>query len=171
MENPQNIRILQKMLQLISSVTGEIPTVIPDGIYGTQTLESVRRFQRAAELPVTGKVDEPTWERISRVYLLLLPQSQEPAALRIILKKDGYIDAGNGSAHTYLLQAILQALSAYYVNLPEVGEVSGIYNRKTEESVKVFQRCCRLPETGKVDRNTWNLLVSFYRLTVGDGNS
>lgn len=64
MEKSQNIRTLQTMLRVVASVTGEIPMVIPDGIYGAQTAASVRQFQQAADLPATGKVDEPTWERL-----------------------------------------------------------------------------------------------------------
>ena len=40
-----------------------------DGIYGQQTANAVREFQRVFDLPVTGVVDYPTWYEISRIYV------------------------------------------------------------------------------------------------------
>lgn len=35
-----------------------------DGVYGPATETAVARFQRSVGVPVTGIVDEPTWQRI-----------------------------------------------------------------------------------------------------------
>ena len=40
-----------------------------DGIYGTKTRESVRKFQEIFDLPVTGVVNFATWYEISRIYV------------------------------------------------------------------------------------------------------
>lgn len=168
MEDAQNIRTLQTMLRVIASTTGEIPPVVPDGIYGRQTAASVRAFQQAAGLPITGKVDEATWRSIITAYQFLAPRSQEPASLNIMLNKDATIGPGTDGGHVYLVQAMLAALHRLLANFPAV-TVSGDYDAATEQAVRFFQGICRLPETGLVDRSTWQQLVSLYRLTVGAG--
>ena len=42
----QPVRSLQTMLRVISGRYTELPTIIPDGIYGPQTMTAVTAFQR-----------------------------------------------------------------------------------------------------------------------------
>ncbi len=44
----------------ISYCDHNIPCLIPDGIFGEETLEAVMRFQRQSGRPVTGRVDNAT---------------------------------------------------------------------------------------------------------------
>lgn len=62
------IRTLQTMLRAISRLNSAVPSVVPDGIYGENTVSSVRGFQRAFGLPVTGVVNQGTWEQIVQIY-------------------------------------------------------------------------------------------------------
>ena len=48
-----------------------IPPVEPDGIYGEQTAEAVRKFQKIFDMPQTGVVDFATWYQISGKYVAL----------------------------------------------------------------------------------------------------
>ena len=64
----QPVRSLQTMLRAISEYNGSIPTVIPDGIYGNETRDSVIIFQRNNNIPPTGIVDQLTWDEISKQY-------------------------------------------------------------------------------------------------------
>ena len=58
------VRSLQTMLRVISRALPEIPPVIPDGVYGQSTMRAVTALQRYADLPVTGVVDQATWDKI-----------------------------------------------------------------------------------------------------------
>ena len=60
----QPIRSLQTMLRVISEIDKRIPTVVPDGIYGSTTQQAVTAFQRQHGLPATGVVNQDTWEHI-----------------------------------------------------------------------------------------------------------
>ena len=71
----QPIRSLQTMLRVISEDDDTFPTIIPDGIYGQQTVNAVSAFQRRHGLPVTGITDQATWEAITLNY--------EPALVRV----------------------------------------------------------------------------------------
>ncbi len=62
------IRTLQTMLRAISRLNSGVPPVIPDGIYGANTVSSVSGFQQTFGLPVTGVVNEGTWNAIVRIY-------------------------------------------------------------------------------------------------------
>ena len=163
-----DIRNLQTMLRVISFTNGEIPNVIPDGIYGQQTADSVRAFQRATGTPVTGTVDEITWRNITTAYEYYAIDTMEPEPLRIILEKGDYIGPEKQNTHTYLIQAMITALRVYYQNIPPVS-VNGTYDRQTERAVRELQRHFDLPETGRVGRRDWKRLVGLYRLTVGNG--
>ena len=59
----QPIRSLQTMLRVIAEDDPRLPTVVPDGIYGPATMQSVTAFQRLYGLPVTGIADQTTWDR------------------------------------------------------------------------------------------------------------
>lgn len=60
----EKIRHLQYMLSILSEFIDEVPPLRIDGIFGTETEEAVRAAQRFLGLPVTGQVDDPTWELI-----------------------------------------------------------------------------------------------------------
>ncbi|MEA4965721.1 MAG: peptidoglycan-binding protein [Oscillospiraceae bacterium] len=169
MEQPsQNIQNLQTMLRVISKAGGEIPSVIPDGIYGSQTADSVRAFQCAAGLPQTGSADEPTWRNVSIAYAALAPSTAVPAPLWIELRRDQVLSSAADNTHIYLVQAMLLALSQYYVNFPAL-TVTGKFDSTTEAAVRRLQKVSGLPETGQVDRRVWKYLTSLYRLAAGNG--
>lgn len=65
------VRQLQEQLNLIGEYYNAIPPLVPDGIYGENTAEAVRVFQRIFKMPQTGIVDYPTWYKISDMYVRL----------------------------------------------------------------------------------------------------
>ena len=67
----QKVRQLQEQLNLIGDYYTAIPALTVDGIYGERTAEAVRQFQRINNMPQTGGVDFPTWNRISDRYVRL----------------------------------------------------------------------------------------------------
>ena len=62
------IKSMQRYLRYISRYIFEISSVIPDGIYGEVTRDSVLSFQKYFGLPETGIIDFSTWEMIIFVY-------------------------------------------------------------------------------------------------------
>ena len=54
-------------MKFYAVVTVEDPRV--DGIYGENTQQAVRAFQRVFGLPVTGIIDYPTWYKIQDIYV------------------------------------------------------------------------------------------------------
>lgn len=63
------VRQIQEQLNRIARNFPAIPQVTADGIYGSQTADAVRVFQRIFDLPQSGIIDYPTWYEISNIYV------------------------------------------------------------------------------------------------------
>ena len=65
----EKVRQLQNQLNTISKGYPLIPKIAADGVYGEDTANAVKIFQKVFHLPQTGVVDYPTWYRISDIYV------------------------------------------------------------------------------------------------------
>ena len=65
----EKVRQLQQQLNRIARNYPAIPTLTADGIYGQQTANAVRAFQKIFNLPQTGVTDYATWYEISEIYV------------------------------------------------------------------------------------------------------
>ena len=65
----EKVRQMQEQLNVIAGAYPALPKITADGIYGPATERAVRDFQSVFGLPVTGKVDYPTWYKISEIYV------------------------------------------------------------------------------------------------------
>lgn len=63
------VRTIQEQLNAISNNFPAIPKVRVDGNYGQATADAVSKFQEVFNMPVNGIVDQPTWYRISDIYV------------------------------------------------------------------------------------------------------
>ena len=162
----EEVRQLQLRLNRIGQ---NYPTItnIPEtnGIFGVQTERAVRDFQRIFNLEEDGIVGKATWYKIINVYNGVKRLSElnsegiSPEEVRrqfeTVLQRGSY-GVGVGS-----LQALLDALSGSIPELPPLS-VDLIFGPQTEEAVRAFQSLYGLPETGEVDRATWNALLGAY---------
>lgn len=159
----QSIRSLQTMLRVIAEADGNIPTVVPDGIYGQTTLNAVTAFQRRYALPPTGVTDQATWERIVEIYDTALIRVGEAEAIEIILEPNQVFRLGDTSAYLYVIQAMLHSLSTDYPTIDPPVE-SGILDNSTARALAAFQILAGLPPTGELDRVTWRYLSHHFTL-------
>ena len=108
-------------------------TVSVDGVYGSQTRERVRRFQKARGLGESGIVSDTTWER------LIVP-----------------VRRGSRGNAVRAVQSLLRALDAkdYRVTL------DGVFSAQTERAVRRFQKAREIPADGLVGPVTWHEMVS-----------
>ncbi len=63
------VRQMQEQLNVIAGAYPLIPKIAADGIYGQNTANAVKVFQKVFKLPQTGIVDYPTWYKISEIYV------------------------------------------------------------------------------------------------------
>lgn len=162
------IRNLQRYLRQLSFVDEKIPTPPLDGIYGTRTREAVSAFQKSVGLPPTGEVDAVTWERLFAAYEASLVREGAPVPLAQFPRlSEGYaLRQGDESFLVRLIQYALSELETIYPDLGAVRE-TGIYDDATAEGVRNFQRRVGLPQTGEVDRATWDALATVYNREFG----
>jgi peptidoglycan hydrolase-like protein with peptidoglycan-binding domain len=155
-QRKQHIYELQTYLHAIALMDSSIPLVIPDGFYGNETILAVKAFQRKYGLPDTGNTDSATWNKIVSVYRSYQHSIPEPYA---VFPSEKYVcSKGDKGQVVYVIQSMLKDIGKRYDNAPDV-DVCGIYNDATSEAVSRFQRWCGLPQNGKVDSGTWNMLV------------
>lgn len=161
----QPIRSLQTMLRVIAEDTRQIPTVVPDGIYSPDTVAAVTEFQRIAQLPITGIVDQQTWERISDQYDRSSVLVGKAAPVEIVMNPNQIFRFGDTGPYIYLLQSMLIWLSRDHDGIP-APDHNGTFDQNTENAVSAFQRLTGLQDTGQLDKITWKNLARQYSLNA-----
>ena len=153
------------MLRVIAENDPRHPTLVPDGIYGPETMQAVSYFQRMHGLRVTGVTDQSTWETIVSVYEPALTEQDSAQPLEIILNPGQIIRKGERHPNVYLVQAILAVLSDSYESIPKPG-LTGLLDDATSDSLVSFQELTGQSMTGNLDKNTWKQLALHYPLAA-----
>ncbi|MBR2421010.1 MAG: peptidoglycan-binding protein [Oscillospiraceae bacterium] len=161
----QPIRSLQTMLRVIAENDPSHVPIIPDGIYGPETVRAVSKFQRIHGLPVTGVTDQTTWENVVSVYEPALIEQDAAFPLDIILNPKQVIRKGEYHPNLYLAQAMLAVLSEVYQSISKP-PVSGLLDDATEDALASFQSLSGLPMSGQLDKHTWKHLALQYPLAA-----
>ena len=161
----QPIRSLQTMLRVIAEDDPTLPTVVPDGIYGPETMTAVSSFQRRFGLPVTGVTDEVTWERITQQYDEAIVRVGKAYPIEIILDPGQVFQLGDSSPYLYLTQSMLLYLSLLHPTISAPTH-NGILDSPTSQALAGFQVLAGLPPTGELDKLTWKYLVTQFTLNA-----
>ena len=165
----RDISEVQTFLRSISYYNQNIPRIIPDGIYGDETAEAVKAFQREYGLPVTGEVDFETWQTMYRVFLVAEAYYAELVKIAPFSERDLVLETGNKGYLIYLLQAMLNTISEFYDNIIPP-EMNGVYDEKTAASIRQVQHITGMKPDGKTDRLTWNALALLYNIHSAEEN-
>ncbi|GIJ68491.1 peptidoglycan-binding domain-containing protein [Virgisporangium ochraceum] len=110
-----------------------------DGEFGPLTEAATKDFQKQAGLPVTGVVDEATWQAL-------------PTGLPMPV-----LQRGSKGDVVRNLQTIL-TMGAYDLWRTTPQGVDGDFGGNTETSVRAFQTWARIGVDGIVGPETWNAL-------------
>ena len=157
-----NVVVIQVELNRISQNYPAIPKIPNvDGIFGSRTEASVRKFQEVFGLAADGIVGKETWYELVRIYTAvtrlseLRSQGQQYYSIAWNLNPGIYPgETGNKVRH---LQYMLSMLSEFIPQIPPV-TTDGIYGPKTADAVRAAQRWFKLPVTGNVDEETWDAI-------------
>lgn len=161
----QPVRSLQTMLRIIGEDDRTLPTVVPDGIYGQQTIQAVSAFQRRSGLPMTGVTDQKTWEAIVAAYEPALIRIGKAQPIEIIMDPGKVYRLGESSPYLYLMQSMLLYLSIMHPSI-DTPTHSGTLDSATSQALAGFQILAGLPATGELDKITWKYLVNQFTLTA-----
>lgn len=157
----RSVRELQTALDFLARYDETLTAPIPDGIYGPATTESVRLFQEHAGLPITGNVDFATWNAIFTAYRKALAVAAPPLGIFPYLALSGAAE-GETSDSIYLLQVMLRSLGVQYGAPFDTLPLTGTFDSDTATALRLFQRAQFLPETARLDRETWEALATVY---------
>ncbi|MBQ7309143.1 MAG: peptidoglycan-binding protein [Clostridia bacterium] len=150
---------LQTMLRLLSQTDPAIPAINADGIFGAETENAVLAFQTETGLPPTGIVDFGTWTAITNAYRTAMSLTRRGLALFPFPSGDYEVTPGEKSDLVYLIQIMLVSIDVVYDIFDKI-DISGFYDEKTENAVRIFQRINRLPQTGITDSTTWDRMAN-----------
>ena len=165
-----NVQILQIQLNRIRQNYPAIPEITnPNGTFGIETENAVRKFQEIFSLPQTGIVDKSTWYRIKQYYNGVKSLA-ELASEGITLEEatvpfSTQLAQGNSGIDVRTLQYYLSIIAYFNSDLQPV-PLGGIYDSATVDAVERFQEFYGLPVTGIVDNDTWNVIDRIYTETV-----
>lgn len=160
------VRLIQQRLNRIAGNFPAIPKINPvDGVFGKQTEDSVKTFQRVFNLTPDGIVGPATWYKISFIYTSVRRLSElygENESLSgIPVQFVEPLETGSSGERVRLLQYYINVLAAFYEEISEVRE-DGIFGEETREQVLSFQRVFGLAEDGIVGIGTWDALYDAY---------
>ena len=154
-EPSKEIYELQYMLRRIAHITGEIPIINTDGLYGSETVETVRIFQAQNGIPATGEVNRETWDRIFERYKQSVYSTAQGEPIYPFPSPSYTSSVGEQSDIILLVQLILSALSVIYDDFEDI-EINGNNDAGTMDALKRFQGYHGLPQTGVLDKRTWD---------------
>ena len=152
---------LQTMLRKIAQEDGGLIILNPDGIFGPETENTVKQFQSQRGLPITGIVNFATWTAITKAYEDAIYQSSPCLSICPFPGPKYKTHIGEKSDIIYIIQIILSAISVAYDEFENILP-SGTYDGKTSDAIREFQRINNIPETGIVDKTTWDSLAENY---------
>ncbi len=154
---------LQYYLAYISLFVPSVTSPTVDGAFGPGTAAAVRSYQDTYGLPVTGIVNEATWNSIEETYFGILRGIPYQFEAGIILPFPGRIlRAGIEGDDVRALQEYLNYISLTYPDIPRVN-LDGIFGESTAAAVRAFKSTFDIagnPE--RVDAATWNSIISVY---------
>lgn len=157
---------LQRYLRQLSYHCAAISPPPIDGVWESATERSLSEFQKEHALPVTGRADKITWDRLREEYLRSMAENSPPTTVSLFPREKGFsVSEGDEGLLAELIIYMLGELSATYgfPVLPEARVIDADLTRIIAD----FQEKNGLQPSGKVDRMTWDALAREHNLLEG----
>lgn len=155
------MKTVQYYLAVIGYFISGLPEVEIDGYYGPETEEAIRQLQNYYGLPVTGRMDRETWNRVVRVYNEINASIPDTYYQGTGILFPGFMQLGMEGDGVRELQRYLIRIADVYPDIPATQE-TGYFGQLTLAAVNAFQQHFGLPVTGIVGPATWDVLVREY---------
>lgn len=155
------MKTVQYYLAVIGYFISGLPEVEIDGYYGPETEEVIRQFQNYYGLPVTGRMDRETWNRVVRVYNEINASIPDTYYQGTGILFPGFMQLGMEGDGVRELQRYLIRIADVYPDISATQE-TGYFGQLTLAAVNAFQQHFGLPVTGIVEPATWDVLVREY---------
>ena len=159
----QAISNLQRYLRQLSYFDEDINPVVINGIWNDETRNALLAFQRKNGLSPTGTADEQTWNLLFSQYRSSLDENSPPLRVSFFPREPigESVGIGDEGFIVSVIQYMLNEISVLYDNLENV-EINGFFDEATQASVSEFQKRNLFPQSGRVNKKTWDRLVISY---------
>lgn len=157
---------LQYFLAIIAFFNSAVPQPDIDGVYGPGTRQSVAAFQRFAGLPETGSVNRATWDSIYGSYkgtVDYLEASRLIASVNTEPFPGVTLRRGDVGPSVLTFKTYLNFISRYFFDIMSL-PANSVFDTRTQNAVRQFQRIFSLPQSGQVNEATWNTIADVYRV-------
>ncbi len=167
-----DVELVQIRLNRISANFPGIPKIYPvDGFFGATTTESVKKFQEVFNLTIDGLVGRATWNSIQAIYnavkKLYTVSSEGLSVTDLATRYENELSEGDTGDGVLTVQYYLSYIALFVQSVQSAG-FDGSFGPMTAASVRSFQKTYGLPESGIVDRPTWERLESVYQTFISE---
>ena len=157
---------VQVMLNRIAQNYPAIPKLATvDGIFGSRTEASVRKFQEIFGLTPDGIVGKATWYALVRLYTAVTSLSELRSRGQQFYANSWLVNdplqTGSTGDKVRHLQYMLAVLAEFIPQIPSVA-IDGVFGAATRAAVIAAQGYFGLPATGIVNAATWNEIYDQY---------
>lgn len=161
---------VQRMQNYLNRIRVNFPLIPiisnPNGVFGSDTQDAVRTFQRSFALNPDGVIGRETWNKISFIYVGVTRLGElDSEGERVTIgttPPTSVISQGSTGENVLQLQFLLNFISPYYPAVPIVIK-DGVFGFSTKNAVIEFQKMFNLTQDGVVGPGTWNKFYAVYR--------
>lgn len=156
---------VQFFLTLLGQFVDFLPSIAIDGVYGSKTANAVSAFQRYKGLPITGEIDESTWRSLYDAYEGVVDYLDLQNQLQGVFTEPFpgvTLRRGDVGPSVRVFKNYLSYIARIFFDIPPVAQ-NNVFDLRTQNAVREFQRIFSLPQTGQVDETTWNTIADVYR--------
>ncbi len=160
------VQILQIRLNRISKNYPAIPKIfLTDGVFGAETEEAVKEFQRVFSLTPDGIVGPATWYRVLAIFNAVKRLNEITSeGLTLDEAESRYsreLSRGDSGGDVRAFQYYLAYIGEFVDSIPRLS-VDGDFGPATEAALRAFQSTYGLPATGVLDRESWDKIYNVY---------
>ena len=165
----EDVRTLKRQLNRIGeNYPGLRPRLPLSGYFDVAMTEAVKRFQTIFNLSPDGIVGKATWYKIKSIFNsvkgLAELESEGLTEEDISREYAELLGPGSSGAQVKGIQYYLCVLAYFDDRIPQPG-ITGVFDSRTEATVRAFQTQQGLSADGIIGRKTWNAIVRQYDRT------
>ncbi len=168
-----DVQLIQSQLNAIAVNYLAIPVIYPvDGVFGEDTQEAVRVFQRQFNLTADGVVGKSTWYKINYIYIAVRKLAELSSIGRVENELSGewpgvVLRQGDRNVYVQQIQFYLSSIASFDQQISPIDSIDSYFGTETYNAVRSFQKEYGLTQDGVVGQATWNRIYEVYSQLVG----